>query len=283
MEDFQKEIDDQAAQKAQDQKELALQAQAVERTNALINAVTSATKALMAFQAQHQPKVSVTNQKDFPTSISTPDVQEVVKALENLKQPILENKIDHTPVVEALSKLNESISKLPTSFPEAPEPVEEVTVKNLIDYSKEFQSLGIAIKGIDVKPVVNIPEDKPDDYSPIIDSLTKVMDAIKAIEIPKVPKTDLTPLVDATQAVQDTINNLKFPVPNYILPYADTKGVATQAPVPILSKAYDEIDWSNPDGNGNYQTITTKSGGVAKQSLSLTFDGSNNVTSIVRN
>lgn len=51
----------------------------------------------------------------------------------------------------------------------------------------------------------------------------------------------------------------------------------------LFTIAYDELDWSNPDANGNYQTITSKLATVTKQSLTLTYDASNNITSIKRN
>jgi hypothetical protein len=50
----------------------------------------------------------------------------------------------------------------------------------------------------------------------------------------------------------------------------------------IFTAPYDELDWSNPDSNGNYQTIISKLSGTSQQTLSLTFDGSNNITKITR-
>ncbi len=51
----------------------------------------------------------------------------------------------------------------------------------------------------------------------------------------------------------------------------------------IFTLPYDELDWSNPDGNGNYQTITSLLSTSTQQTLTLTYDGSNNITSIKRN
>lgn len=243
--DFLKALDRQSAANSQNTKEQQRQQFTVANTQAVIDSIGVAVKSLMAFQAQHQPKVSVTNQK-LPTSISTPDVQLVVDALENLKQPIQDNKLDDTKIIDALNQLNDSITKLPTEFPQLPEPIEEVTVKNQPDYTKQFDSLGKAIRSIDVKPVVNIPEDKPDDYTPVLDSLSNVVQAVRAIKIPKPAVTDLTPLVEATTAVQTTIENLKFPVANYVLPFKDSTGKATQVQL---------------DSNGNIPTAS--SGGAS--------------------
>lgn len=58
-----------------------------------------------------------------------------------------------------------------------------------------------------------------------------------------------------------------------------------RVPLGFLDKAYDYIGFSNPDANGNYQTIVFNnggSGGSTQRTLTLTFDGSSNVTSIAR-
>jgi hypothetical protein len=50
----------------------------------------------------------------------------------------------------------------------------------------------------------------------------------------------------------------------------------------MFSLPYDELDWSNADGSGNYQTITSKLASATQQTLTLSYDGNNNVTSIKR-
>lgn len=58
-----------------------------------------------------------------------------------------------------------------------------------------------------------------------------------------------------------------------------------RSPGSLVNVAYDYNAFSDPDGNGNYQTIQFYqggSGGTVVATLSLTFDGSNNVTSIAR-
>ena len=57
-------------------------------------------------------------------------------------------------------------------------------------------------------------------------------------------------------------------------------------PLPLVDVPYDSSVFSDPDANGNYQTIDFKtggSGGTTVRTLSLTFDENNNVTSIERN
>ena len=50
----------------------------------------------------------------------------------------------------------------------------------------------------------------------------------------------------------------------------------------IFKLPYDSQYFTNPDAGGNYQTITSKLNGVTQETLTLTYDGNNNVTSIVR-
>lgn len=62
-------------------------------------------------------------------------------------------------------------------------------------------------------------------------------------------------------------------------------GTWVRSPTPLIDEAYDYIDFSNPDANGNYQTIQFNSGGsggTTVRTLGLTFDGSSNVTTIAR-
>ncbi len=53
----------------------------------------------------------------------------------------------------------------------------------------------------------------------------------------------------------------------------------------LLPISYNYIGFTNADGNGNYQTITFKtggSGGTTVATLTLTYDASSNVTSIAK-
>lgn len=64
-----------------------------------------------------------------------------------------------------------------------------------------------------------------------------------------------------------------------------TSGQWSRLPAPFIDSAYDYIGFSNPDGNDNYQTIVFNSGGsggTTQRTLTLTYDGSSNVTSIAR-
>lgn len=51
---------------------------------------------------------------------------------------------------------------------------------------------------------------------------------------------------------------------------------------PTIFIDYDDFKQTNPDANGNYQTITLKSSGLPAYTLTLVYDPGGTVTSIVR-
>lgn len=103
----------------------------------------------------------------------------------------------------------------------------ELTEKEEPDYTDAFVKLEEAVKKIDIKPVVKVAKDTID-LSPLEDLLAQVRDAVVASGI-EIPENDLSPVIVSLQAVQDTIANLKFPSPNFILPFKNTVGEAKQA------------------------------------------------------
>lgn len=144
-------------------------------------------------------KVTRTEVLNQPEEIGTPDVEHVVDAIHVLSEMMIRNKLDISPIQDSLSELlsgingvKDGISGLPTEFPEIeiPEQKDEIKVTNLDDI--DFTTLENAIKGIKMvaeAPQVNV--DAPD-LSPIKDSLSNVIKAVKAIKFPEIPKTDLT-------------------------------------------------------------------------------------------
>lgn len=144
-------------------------------------------------------KVDKTEVLNPVEEVSTPDVQNVVDAIQVLARMMVENKLDISPIenginelVGRIDQLKESVAGLPTEFPEVeiPEQKEEVKVTNLSDI--DFTTLEKAIK--DIKMVAEAPQVNVDapDLSPIKDSLSTVVKAIEDIKFPDIPKTDLS-------------------------------------------------------------------------------------------
>lgn len=272
FEDITQSLDSKNQADAQIYKEKSQLQSIISSQDLLRQTIDSAIGKLIDFEAKHEPNVSVKNHPSFPDSIKTPDIKEVVDALNSLKDTTVETKPDDTKQINALVNLEKAIKELPSKIiiPKYPEPLKEININNQPDYNKSFSSLESAIKSIDVKPVINIPEDKPDDYTPIIESLIEVISAVKGIKIPEV-KFDIKSLVTAMNSVQTSIEALRFPVPNYVLPFKDSSGKATQARVndsgalvlggKLVPENYNYINASYPDSVT--EVYTYKNGGAS--------------------
>lgn len=213
--------------RAQTEKEIQNQQLLRSNSQSIVEAVNNAIQLLIDFQKSHQPKVAVTNQK-VP---KIPDFQGLIDSLQSVEKTVLQGIPDNKRLVKSLQQLNDNVKQLSTSFqfPEIPEPLESVTVKNQLDYSSNFKLLTQAIENIDVKPEVIVKQNKVIlDIQSIVKVLSDVITAVRSIKIPEVPSTDITPLIDATNQVQRAISSLSFPVPNYVLPFRNQQGKATQ-------------------------------------------------------
>lgn len=161
--------------------------QQMDKLSSLENSVVSTMRQLVKFIDGKVTKTEVVNQLK---SVSTPDIDKVVDALNKLDSNTTKNKLDLSPLQKCLETIEEKLDKLPTEYPEMPEGVEEVTVKNQID----LKPLEKAIKALELKsPDVNVasPTVKVDapDLKPLQDSL---LDIVKSVKAQKYPETDLS-------------------------------------------------------------------------------------------
>ena len=161
--------------------------QQMDKLSSLENSVVSTMRQLVKFLDGKTTKTEVVNQLK---SVSTPDIDKVVDALNKLDSNTIKNKLDLSPLQKCLETIEEKLDKLPTEYPEMPEGVEEVTVKNQID----LKPLEKAIKALELKsPDVNVasPTVKVDapDLKPLQDSL---LDIVKSVKAQKYPETDLS-------------------------------------------------------------------------------------------
>ena len=156
----------------------------LERMKSLEMTVINSLRQLVQYLDGKTTKTEVVNQLK---SIRTPDIEKAVEALNKLEATVSAGKLDISPLVKGLDKLEKQLTELPRSFPEAPQPLDTVKVSNLSDIS--FKSLESAVKSlkleapkVDVKPEVNV--DAPD-LKPIQDSLLTVVEAIRSIPQPE--------------------------------------------------------------------------------------------------
>jgi hypothetical protein len=200
-------------------------------------------------------KVSVDN---FPKSISTPDVERLVVEIKALKDEVMSQSPEDKTAHKLLGDLQKAVSAIKIEIPKPDKFPDEINVKNQKDYSQKIDDVIQAVQAIQVNVEPNITVKPTDvkvntDFTTLEKKLDLVTRAVKAISI-IVPEQDDSKILDRLSGVTKAINSLSFPVPNYILPFKDADGVATQAQLttdgrlsvsPIEEKPHNIYTWSD--------------------------------------
>lgn len=197
----------------------------------LAKLVLESAKAQIKHRAIHEPKVEV---KNFPSIATREDAKAIEEALKKIAKELKPERDDYTPIIQALGQLKAVVDLIPKENPEMPEAPETVTLSNISEFKSYIEPLANEISKIDWKPKFDPkisvqPANVSVDLAPVVDAIEALSTAFKVVEQKEYPVTDLTPLIDATESVQKSINDLVFPVANYILPFKDSSGKATQA------------------------------------------------------
>lgn len=267
----------------------------------LLNTISStATKITTAINSSDNKTKTVTVTNDLAKPSDIEKVVEAVKAIDLKPQ-------DLQPIADALDQVSQAIAKLPTEYPEfpelpeAPEQREDVKVTNLSELKEYFQDVVTAVgklqtsikfdPKIEVKPAdVKVTEQKID-LTPVTKGLANLEKAFKNI---KTPNFDTTDILGGLESVYNSINNLSFPVPNYVLPFKGDDGEATQAQLTngalptvsgLVPKVYDTIQITSYNANNDPLIVVYRTGGASGTvvaTLTITYDGSYNITQVVR-
>lgn len=189
----------------------------------------------------------------------TKNIAGLLKELSGAGQDFKDSKLQLLPV--ANQKLASSIDKLASNITEKPEK----------DYTPELKEIQKLLGSIDVKPVVNVPQTSVNvDLKPLSKGIAELKSAIQNNKV-VIPENDDSAVVEGLQKLQDTISNLRFPVPNFQLPFQTQTGKDTQlklnddGTVPTVSLGqlinfnYDYISVAYPDNDT--EVYTYKSGG----------------------
>lgn len=233
--------------------------QQMDKLSSLENSVVSTMRQLVKFIDGKVTKTEVVNQLK---SVSTPDMDKVVDALNKLDSNTTKNKLDLSPLQKCLEDIEKKLDKLPTEYPEMPEGVEEVTVKNQID----LKPLEKAIKALELKaPDVNVtsPTVKVDapDLKPLQDSL---LDIVKSVKAQKYPETDLSKV---EKKLDEANKHLKKIVDKPVgggggggmVSFKDSAGFSVQVTmnddgtIPTASKATDRYAYSAKSETATYK------------------------------
>jgi hypothetical protein len=172
----------------------------------------------------------------------------------------------------SVEKLNEALKKL-----------DGLDIKLISDNElrSTLADLGKAVSAIQVKPVVNVPEpkvtiqEKEVDLSPIIDQLKTLEKAFKAVDS---PTTDTTKLESLIKKTNKAIAGLSFPSANFILPFKDSGGGASQVQLDSSGKV-PVSDSAMTDGSQKTQIVdvggeaVTVTGGKLDVNASISGSG----------
>ncbi len=164
--------------------------QEIATLNSIDTTIVEVMQRLVSYLDGKITKTEVVNQIE---SVATPDVAKVVEAITELGIITESNRLDLSPLKEALLGLGEKLDQLPKSFPEIPT---EVSVKNFPEVPEQKEiDLSPVIKAIEkikmVAEAPNIQVDAPN-LDPIEKGLSNVVKSIDSIEFPEIPKTDLS-------------------------------------------------------------------------------------------
>lgn len=205
-------------------------------------------------------KVTKTEVLNQLREISTPDVERVVTAVNDLHETLKTHEnTDLTEVTSVMQQVLEEAKKIPKELPEQKE------VK-LHDYTSQLKSLEKAVKAVEqvVKqqklvaeaPIVNLPEtvvnvEKPD-LKPLQTSIAKVVSAVNEIVIPELDTSGLEKLIKRSNKLLNDL--LEKPVSSgggggggRATPYQDSSGipffvvVESDGSIPVTIKNPDDI------------------------------------------
>ena len=156
---------------------------------------------------------------------------------------------------EAMSKIASQYSDLFNSFKSVAESQAASVKEGLSKLERTLDSKDFKPSVTVAAPVVNTPEI---DLSPLNEAIKSLEKTVKDNKV-VIPKSDFSELVSAMKDVNKTINGIQFPIPNYVLPFRDSDGKATQQTVALPSeRVFERV--ANTDGSS---TALTSFGAVS--------------------
>ncbi|MEI7632143.1 MAG: hypothetical protein WCJ60_02370 [bacterium] len=160
----------------------------------ITSSIDDAKKAMAKFLLSYKPDIS------FPTSLSTPDIKEVVKAVKQLEKSLKPIGIDNTDIIATLENVSSDITK-------------ELKGQNALIKGSKTDKVSVTNLG----ELLNVLERQ----SKAIDTLTKEVKSIKLspkITVPapvvNVAETDVKSIVKGLETVKKAVDTKNIPVAN---------------------------------------------------------------------
>lgn len=189
-------------------------------TASLQDVKTSNVQAMRSLISFLDGKVTRTEIVNQLKSISTPDVDKVVKAVEKLADKI-PPQLDLSSLETGLKALEEQLKLIPKENVELPEQKEDVRVTNLsdIDFTTLEKTITDEVSKLVKSQKAPVVDVKPADVTVNVDTkeftkgLKDLLTAVGDIKFPEVPKTDLTKVekkLDKSNEYLKEISEKKF-------------------------------------------------------------------------
>jgi hypothetical protein len=150
---------------------------------------------------------------DFPTTMSTPDVDKVVTAVGKLQTSLKPLKQDNTDIVAALHSLEQKMAELPTAL----SPKEAVEVSNLNELKDQLATLISAVQANNKElpaPKVTVQPTpvtvQPTDTKGIVAALKAVQTEVRNKPVPGTPTIATDPLIAYQPADIDDAGTVQY-------------------------------------------------------------------------
>lgn len=195
------------------------------------------------------------NKMNVTTFMGTTGFHDMAENMSRLSEEVqtLQDKLES----EGLTNISSSFSTLVDKLNTTAKTLSGTKVQVDSSIQKTLEGLRKSIDGIDFNPQVNVssPETKvvttPVDLKPVVAALGQVETAIKNSQPEDKEEVDFSPVIDGLNSVKNAIQNQTFPVPNYVLPFKDSQGRATQ----VQLDASGNLPTAGGSGGGGTQYV----------------------------
>lgn len=174
--------------------------------------------------------------------------QDSLASFDNLATQVstLLDSLDKTGV----KRLDKEYIKAVKSLEKVLSAIKEVRVTADQDIKDAITGLAYVLANLDIKPTVNVPAPRVEVNERTID-FKPLIDAVKKLDTKTEVNVDVQAIVKSVESVKSTLKSLRFPASNFILPFKNSQGAASQVQL---------------DSNGNVPitgTITVDTTGLA--------------------
>ena len=220
--------------------------------------------------------ISQRPQKTEITNPSTP----ISMAVTNLNVTAFKGK-DADKIAKKLDVQIDAIHKLGRTLAgqQMPEAVHELSVSNLTDLIPTLEEVRDSIRSLKLKsPDVHVPAPvvsvAAPDMSVLSDYLDNIQLSLAGLSKVKMPQFDSSPIVEAFEDFKRFIGGLSMPSSGGSSGGNTAKG--------FIDVPFDEVDITSYTANNDPAIVIYKRAGQTVATLTITYDGTNRITKVVK-